>query len=108
MPATRPRTTDIPPGRNAMAQFRIPPPPRLRPAVAYAVAVLLPLAALAVEESLRRWTEPIPFVLFFFVVSVASSVGGWAPGFVSVAFSAICGWVFVRTSPDPDRASGAL
>lgn len=91
-----------------MTRFRIPPPPRLRPVVSYALALVFPVAALLVEERLRSWVEPIPFVLFFFVVSVASWLGGWGPGAVSVVASGICGWLFLWSSPDPHRATGAF
>lgn len=91
-----------------MTRFRVPPPPRLRPVVSYALALVLPIAALAAEEGLRAWVQPIPFVLFFFVVSLVSSLGGWGPGFVSVAVSGLCGWLFLGASRDPDVARGAL
>jgi two-component system OmpR family sensor kinase len=91
-----------------MTGFRIPPPPRLRRTLTYPIATLLPLLALLVERGLRSWVEPIPFVLFFFVVSLAASLGGWGPGFLSVALSSLCGWHFLATSPVPDRAAGAL
>jgi signal transduction histidine kinase len=87
--------------------FLIPPPPQLHPALACGVAVGLPLVALAVQHALRPWVEPIPFVLFFFVVSIASSVGGWVPGLVCVAVSAASGWTFISSSPEPQRAAGA-
>jgi two-component system, OmpR family, sensor kinase len=89
-------------------RFRIPPPPRLSAPAAYALALLMPVVALLIEMGLRPWVESIPFVLFFFVVSLASSIGGWGPGALSVAASSACGWLFLSTSPSPDRAAGAL
>jgi signal transduction histidine kinase len=88
--------------------FRIPPPPRLPAAVSYALGATLPLVGLAVQQALRPWVEPIPFVLFFFVVSLVSSLGGWVPGLLSVVVSSGSGWFFISTSPDPGRAAGAL
>jgi signal transduction histidine kinase len=93
---------------GAALRFRIPPPPQPSAAVAYAVAVVVPLAALAVQVALRRWIDTIPFVLFFLVVSIVASVGGWGPGLLSAGVSAACGWFFLSGSPVPDRASGAL
>jgi signal transduction histidine kinase len=87
--------------------FRIPPPPRLSRAVSHALAVVLPLGGLAVQHAFRPWFEPIPFVLFFFVVSLVSSVGGWSPGLLSVAVSAASGWLFISGSLEPARAAGA-
>ncbi len=75
--------------------FRIPPPPRLPAALNYVLAVLLPAGALLVQVGLRAWTEPIPFVLFFLVVSLVSSVGGWGPGLISVGLSSACGYYFL-------------
>jgi signal transduction histidine kinase len=89
-------------------RFRIPPPPELPPLAAHAIAVLLPLGALAVERALRSWVEHIPFVLFFFVVSLVSSLGGWGPGVLAAVASAACGYSFLATSTDPERAAVAL
>jgi signal transduction histidine kinase len=89
-------------------RFRIPPPPQLQPALSYALAVVLPPLGLVVQDGLRRWVEPIPFVVFFFVVSLVSSIGGWGPGLVSVALSAVSGWVFLSGSADESRAAAAL
>jgi signal transduction histidine kinase len=108
MTDTRPRRASSGSALDAMTRFRVPPLPRLRPVVSYALALLLPVVALAGEEALRAWVQPIPFVLFFFVVSLASPLGGWGPGFVSVVVSGICGWLFLWTSPVPEVAAGAL
>jgi len=88
--------------------FRVPPPPRLHPVASYAVAVCLPLGALAVQHALRPWVEHIPFVLFFLVVAIAGSVGGLVPGVLSVAVSAASGWWFLSSSANVERAAGAL
>jgi signal transduction histidine kinase len=90
------------------SKFRIPPPPQLHPLASYAIAVALPLAALAVQQGLRIWVEQIPFVLFFVLVSVVASIGGWGPGFLSVAVSAVCGWWFLTTSAEPANREGAV
>ncbi|OFX24524.1 MAG: hypothetical protein A2V77_06595 [Anaeromyxobacter sp. RBG_16_69_14] len=76
-------------------RFRIPPPPRLPAPANYALAVLLPFAAFVIQLALRSWMTPIPFVPFFLVVSLVSSLGGWGPGFISVALSAACGHHFL-------------
>ena len=89
-------------------RFLIPPPPRVSVGGAYALAVLLPVGALVVEQLFRGWIEPIPFVLFFLVVSLVSSIGGWGPGTLAVAFSSLAGYTFLATSADPDRRAGAL
>ena len=88
--------------------FRVPPPPRLHPVASYAVALCLPLGALAVQHALRPWVEHIPFVLFFLVVAIAGSVGGLVPGVLSVAVSAASGWLFLSRSANVERAAGAL
>jgi signal transduction histidine kinase len=88
-------------------RFKVPPPPQLQPGASYALAVVLPLCALALQMGLRRWVESIPFVMFFFVVSLASSIGGWGPGLVSVVLSAVAGWSFLSASPDASRAASA-
>lgn len=90
------------------ATFRIPPPPELPPIAAYALAVALPIVALLVEDALRGWVEHIPFVLFFFVVSLVASIGGWGPGVVAVVASAACGYAFLATSLDAERRASAL
>ncbi len=47
-------------------------------------------------------------MLFFLVVALASSLGGWGPGLISAALSSACGWWFLSTSPNAVRADGAL
>jgi signal transduction histidine kinase len=89
-------------------EFRVPPPPHLHPLASYALAVLLPLAALAVQHLMRDWIENIPFVLFFVVVSIVASMGGAGPGIATVAVSAVSGWWFQATSLDPSNRAGAL
>jgi signal transduction histidine kinase len=89
-------------------RFRIPPPPRVSVGSAYALAILLPVGALVVEYVLRGWIEHVPFVLFFLVVSLVASIGGWGPGAVAVAVSALLGYAFLATSADLDRREGAL
>src|SRR6266545_900224 len=85
--------------------FRIPPPPRLPAAVNYALAALLPAAALVVQLALRTWMAPIPFVPFFLVVSLVSSLGGWGPGCMSVVLSGACGYYFLTVyAGHPDLA----
>jgi signal transduction histidine kinase len=66
------------------------------------------VGALIAEVELRHWIENIPFVLFFLVVSLVASVGGWIAGFLATAVSTACGYAFLATSPSPDRAAGAL
>jgi signal transduction histidine kinase len=68
----------------------------------------MPIGAFMVELALRRWIEHIPFVLFFLVVSVIASIGGWGPGLVAAAVSSACGYAFLATSSNVDRAAGAL
>jgi signal transduction histidine kinase len=75
--------------------FRIPPPPRLPAAVNYALAALLPVVAFVFQLALRAWMTPVPFVPFFLVISLVSSLGGWGPGFISVAVSGACGYYFL-------------
>jgi signal transduction histidine kinase len=89
-------------------RFRIPPPPQLPAAANLFLAILLPAGALIVEIELRHWIEHIPFVLFFLVVSLVASLGGWTAGFLATAVSTGCGYTFLATSPSADRAAGAL
>jgi signal transduction histidine kinase len=93
---------------RTQTRFRIPPPPDLPPVAAYALAVLLPLAALALERAFRPWVEHIPFVLFFLVVSLVASIGGPGPGLLAAVTSAACGYTFLTTSSHPERVAGAL
>jgi signal transduction histidine kinase len=76
--------------------------------VGAAVAVVAPLCAFGLEQALRPWVEHIPFVLFFFVVSMVASATGWVPGLLSVVVSALCGYLFLSSSPHADIAAGAL
>jgi two-component system, OmpR family, sensor kinase len=92
---------------HVISSFRIPRPPRFPPAINYAIAVLLPVAAWCIQQALRGWIENIPFVLFFLVVSVVASTGGLGPGLVSVAASAGAGYFFLSGSPDVARAASA-
>ena len=85
-------------------RFRIPPPPRLPDAVNYALAALLPVLALMVHRALGRWAAHTPFVPFFLVISVVSSMGGWGPGLLSVAASTACGWRILSGHVDPASA----
>jgi signal transduction histidine kinase len=80
----------------------------VHPALAYAFAVALPLAAVGVEHQARSWIENIPFVSFFVVVSVVASIGGAGPGLLSVALSALGGWWFQASSADPANRAGAV
>lgn len=89
-------------------KFRVPPPPRLHPLASYAIAAVLPIGALAIEQALRTWIENIPFVLFFLVVSIAASIGGWGAGIASVAISSVSGWLFLATSADAATREGAV
>ena len=92
---------------HVITSFRIPRPPRFPPAINYALAMLLPLAAWFTQQALRGWMENIPFVLFFLVASVVASIGGLGPGLLSVAASAAAGYLFLATSPDTARAASA-
>ncbi|HUL59101.1 MAG TPA: HAMP domain-containing sensor histidine kinase [Anaeromyxobacteraceae bacterium] len=94
--------------RPILPRFKIPPPPRLPPAAVVLLTLLLPPAGLAVEEVLRPWIETVPFVLFFLVVAVTSSIGGRVAGVVSALLCAVCGWWFISKSPIEARAAGAL
>ncbi|HTN53425.1 MAG TPA: HAMP domain-containing sensor histidine kinase [Anaeromyxobacter sp.] len=88
-------------------RFRIPPPPRLHPIAVYLLAVLLPLGVLALEEAVRPWLEPIPFVLYFLVVGIVASLGGWRSGLLAATLSSACGWLFLAHSSSHTRAAGA-
>jgi signal transduction histidine kinase len=91
-----------------MAQsFRFPAPPDLPPWAAWLVALALPLLAFSLQTALRAWTEPIPFVLFFLVISVAAWISGPGPGLGAVAFAALLGFLFMRGSESAVRAAGA-
>jgi two-component system, OmpR family, sensor kinase len=79
----------------------------LTPQAALLVATVLPLLALAAAVLLRRWFEPIPFVLFFLVVSLVAWAGGFGSGVVASVISALVGFIFLRGSPNPVRAEGA-
>jgi signal transduction histidine kinase len=86
----------------------IPFPRHLHPAAAYALAVVLPCAALLVQHALRSWVENIPFVLFFVVVSTSALAGGGGPGLVAVALSAVGGWWYQATSADLSNRQSAV
>jgi two-component system, OmpR family, sensor kinase len=89
-------------------RFRVPPPPRLSAVVAACLAIALPVVAFAAQQALRRYTEPIPFVLFFLVVALVSWSGGILAGITSVILSAVLGHAFLAGSASADRAAGAL
>ena len=99
--------SSAPSGAHVISSFRIPRPPRFPPAINYALAVLLPVAAWFIQQALRGWIESIPFVLFFLVLSVVASIGGLGPGLLSVAVSALMGYAFLARSPDLARAASA-
>lgn len=72
------------------------------------MAVGLPGLAFGVEVALRSWMEPIPFVLFFLVVSIVSWAAGAPAGVASVVTSTLLGYAFVASSQNETRAAGAV
>jgi signal transduction histidine kinase len=66
------------------------------------------VCALLIQRAARPWIEHIPFVLFFLVVAFVGSIGGWGPGLLSVAVSAVCGYTFLSTSSKPLLTAGAF
>jgi K+-sensing histidine kinase KdpD len=92
-------------GIGMAENFKVPPPPQMGRATGFTLA--LPLTALLVQDALRAWIEPIPFVLFFFTVGVVSWLAGWKPALLSVVVSAALGFWFLRESASAVRVSGA-
>ena len=89
-------------------RFRVPPPPRLPRAVAYAASLAIPAAVLAVDVASRSWSEGTPFVLFFLAVSASAWLGGPGPGLASVLASTAGGYVLLSTSSRPEHVASAL
>jgi len=88
--------------------FRVPPPPITSPALAYFMAVALPLAAASLEAAFRSWSENVPFVLLLLVVSLSAWIGGWWPGMVAGAVSSAAGYLFLHTSAMPEHGAAAF
>jgi PAS domain S-box-containing protein len=92
-------------GGAAAVQPSVPATPRTRAAwltvvVQYAIAAL----AVVVAALARWWLDPYvgnayPYITFFLAVVVATWVGGFVPGVLSVAASAAIVWTLFGSSP---------
>ena len=94
--------------RATAPRFRVPPAPRLGLPAAYALAVLFPAVAFAVQAGARDLFERTPFL----ALSLASSFVAWAagvgPAAVTVVLSSVLGYLFLQGSPDAGHRSDAL
>jgi PAS domain S-box-containing protein len=77
-------------------RLRLPPPPKLHPAVSLALSIAAPVAATLVGLSLRPLIFAIPMALFFLVVAVVSFAAGLRAGALSIVTSSMLGgWWFI-------------
>jgi len=93
---------------GATTRFRVPAAPDVGPRAGYALAVGIPLAALALEVAWRQVFELTPFLLFSIAPPLVAWVAGGGPGTLAVLFASLLGALFLGASSDPSHRAGAV
>lgn len=85
------------------------PSVRRRPAVAYALAISLFLISLAARIALKDVLPPgLPYFTFFIAVLLATLVGGFGPGVVTLLLSVVAAWKLLLPTRTPEQFNEAL
>ena len=86
----------------------MPAPPRLPAAVAYAVALAIPLVAFALQLGFPRLFEKTPFLLLSLAPPAVAWAAGGGPAVAAVVLSSVLGGLFLSRLGAVDPATGVL
>lgn len=97
-----------PPRGTSGPRHLVPAPPRLPAAVAYAVALALPLVAFALQLGFQRLFEKTPFLLLSLAPPAVAWAAGGGPAVAAVVLSSVLGGLFLSRLGAVDPATGVL